>query len=323
MERNQEVTSHTRLTGSNVVGGGVSRVAVSLGSTCADRWGWWRSPGVRAVRRWLGWRHHTPRGLRAQYLMADVGEDLQSRPVGIRDAHGLDGVLLVLPGEELFPVLASCGRAADPDLGAVDDPRLSVRTDTADDLGERVQSDAGRDGTAAARRQGPYRFVFRPGTHTPAPGCSVSTAWCRSCHNGPISVMSSVITSGVSPVLRCLLMITARARSRVDPLWVETFTVLRMKHSSSWCLPLADRVLDVPGDPEAAGPPRARAGLPPGRCRPPPGRGHRPSGSGQQGRRPRAAQLRPAGPALAGRRGSRQRGVSPGPCTGLSTRSAD
>lgn len=88
----------------------------------------------------------------AQALVAGVGEDCHGRAVcrvldqsqlsgrgdvgtacqlcwtgeqesaaGVGEDHGLDGVLLVLVGDELLPVLASGGGPADPDLGAADD----------------------------------------------------------------------------------------------------------------------------------------------------------------------------------------------------------
>lgn len=101
-----------------------------------------------AVRR----RHHPATGLGAQSLVTGIGQDLHRGPVGqeldqsqmagvgdvraacgagwtalqdaafaVRDHHGLDGVLLVLAGDERVAVLAAGSGPADPDLGAVDD----------------------------------------------------------------------------------------------------------------------------------------------------------------------------------------------------------
>jgi hypothetical protein len=55
--------------------------------------------------------------------------------VAIRDDHGLDRVLLALAGNEPVPVLASGGRPADLDLGAVDDAGLPAGAEVVDDLG--------------------------------------------------------------------------------------------------------------------------------------------------------------------------------------------
>ncbi len=154
------------------------------------------------------WRHHAPTGLGTQTLVADIG---------------------ALSGDELPPVLVPGGRTTHPDLAPVDDPGLPARAEIVDDLGERAQSEVGRDGVAPgspaavaphrthaqvrSSRYGtsrPERRAWRPRRRctrvanrrstksslclTQAPttrrrGRDVSMAWCRSCHNGPTSVM--------------------------------------------------------------------------------------------------------------------------------------
>ena len=56
-------------------------------------------------------------------------------------------------------------------------------------------------------------LCFAPAPTARRRGRDDRAAWCRSCHNGPISATSSAITSGLSPVIRWLRMIAARARS--------------------------------------------------------------------------------------------------------------
>ncbi|KFK89948.1 hypothetical protein IX27_02585 [Streptomyces sp. JS01] len=105
-----------------------------------------------AVRR----RHDASASLRSESLVAGIGRDLDCRtfdqeldqsrlsggvgdvraasgsgraaeqqpPLLVGEDHGLHCVLLVLARDELVPVLATYGRAADPDLGAVDDAGL-------------------------------------------------------------------------------------------------------------------------------------------------------------------------------------------------------
>ncbi len=85
------------------------------------------------------------RGTAEQELSAGVGED-----------HGLDGVLLVLAGDELLPVLEAGGAPSDSDLGAVDDAGLSADAEVVDDVGEGAEPDAGGDGAAAGCEQGPH-----------------------------------------------------------------------------------------------------------------------------------------------------------------------
>jgi hypothetical protein len=80
----------------------------------------------------------------------------QQSPSGVRDDHGLDGVLLVLPGDELLPVLSPGGRPSHPDLGAVDDPGLPIGAEMVDDFGERAQPEAGSYGAAPLGEQGPH-----------------------------------------------------------------------------------------------------------------------------------------------------------------------
>lgn len=63
----------------------------------------------------------------------------QHATVAIRDDHGLDRVLPALAGDERLPVLAPEGRAADPDLGAVDDAGLAFGTKMVDDIGQGSQ----------------------------------------------------------------------------------------------------------------------------------------------------------------------------------------
>ncbi len=138
-------------------------------------------------------RHHASAGLYAQPLVAGIGEDLDRRPTGqelhqpqlacvgdvratpglgraapqhvsfaVRDHHALDGVLLVLDGDELVPVLASLGRPPDPDLGAVDDAGLPCRAEMVDDFGQSPQPYVGADGAPSLGEQGPH-LVDGPG----------------------------------------------------------------------------------------------------------------------------------------------------------------
>ncbi|MBB4795278.1 hypothetical protein BJY54_005890 [Streptomyces nodosus] len=78
----------------------------------------------------------------------------QHAAVRVSDDHGLDGVLPALAGDERVPVLASDGRAPDPDLGAVDDAGLAA--EVVDDLGECPQPHAGADGAASLGEQGAH-----------------------------------------------------------------------------------------------------------------------------------------------------------------------
>ncbi|MEU7297922.1 hypothetical protein AB0A76_32785 [Streptomyces exfoliatus] len=80
----------------------------------------------------------------------------------VGEDHGLDGVLLVLPGDEPVPVLASGGWPADPDLGAVDDAGLPTGAEVVDDFGQCSQPDAGADHASPLGEQGPY-FADGPG----------------------------------------------------------------------------------------------------------------------------------------------------------------
>ena len=53
-----------------------------------------------------------------------------------------------------------------------------------------------------------HQPVLRAGGYGPLPRSSGSLAWRRSCHNGPISSISSAVTPAVSPVIRQMLVIT-------------------------------------------------------------------------------------------------------------------
>ena len=55
---------------------------------------------------------------------------------------------------------------------------------------------------------------FEPAPTPRFRGREASLAWRRSCHNGPTSAMSSVITSADRPVIRRLLMITGARKAK-------------------------------------------------------------------------------------------------------------
>jgi hypothetical protein len=134
-----------------------------------------------------------------------------------------------------------CGRAADANLGAVDDAGLPIDAEVFDDFDEPAKADAGCDTAAPLGKQGPHltdrardggavdteqqartscvapwrRFTrvansrsmttslcFAPAPTARRRGRDSSSAWCHSCHIGPISATVSAITPGVSPVIR-------------------------------------------------------------------------------------------------------------------------
>jgi hypothetical protein len=78
--------------------------------------------------------------------------------LGCTTARGLelDGVLLVLVGDELVAVLAPGGRPTDPDLGAVDDAGRPARAEVVEDVGQRAQPYVRADGAASLGEQGPH-----------------------------------------------------------------------------------------------------------------------------------------------------------------------
>ncbi len=217
------------------------------------------------------WRHDAATCLGSQTLVAGVSEDLnggavdelldQAQLAGVSDVgaacafggaaeqhppfrvgedHGLDGVLLVLSGDELVPVLTADGRPADWDLCTVNDSGLPAGAEVVDDLGERAQAtpwemvqprSASRGRTSPMARGtvdrskpnqqastswvAPWRrctSVARSQSmktsrcFAPAPtacfrGLATKLSWWRSRHNGPNSATSSAITSADKPVV--------------------------------------------------------------------------------------------------------------------------
>lgn len=80
----------------------------------------------------------------------------QRAAFGVRDHHGLDGVLFVLAGDELVAVLASGGGPPDPDLCAVDNAGRSARAEVVNDVGQSSPPHVGADGAASLGEQGPH-----------------------------------------------------------------------------------------------------------------------------------------------------------------------